>query len=207
MDGEKYACLDPEFTLLTTDSCLVYSFGISTDWTFDWDMEGFGCSVHSFDPSINVTSGSQNGTISFLHYGIGSEDHVGDYGWKIRTLDSFIKYLGHEDRTIHYLKMDVEYAEYEVLRQQVMLKDESPLVRNVEQIGIELHMMSKLPVWEHMTFYREMYKTFREMQKMNYFLFHHENNPSVKADMDVPGIDEKLVPAMEVVWMKSRCVN
>ena len=206
-DGQKYVCMDPEFTVHTADRCLVYSFGIATDWSFDWDMERFGCDVYAFDPSINAESGSMNGTISFLHYGLGAKDGKDDKGWEIRTLDTFVDYLGHKERVIHYLKLDVEVMEYEVLRQQVMRMHTSPLARNVEQIGVELHMSLFLPVWKHMDFYREMYKTFWVMQKMGDYLFSYEKNPMIEADMDVPGLDEKLVSAMEVVWMKTRCVN
>ncbi|KAF0298834.1 Methyltransferase-like protein 24 [Amphibalanus amphitrite] len=206
-DGQKYVCLDPEFTLHTSRRCLVYSFGIATDWTFDWDMERFGCTVHAFDPSIDLASGSMNGTISFLRYGLGATDHRDEHGWQIRTLDTFVDFLGHRERVIHYLKMDVEVMEFEVLRQQVMRMRSSPLARNVEQIGVELHMTLFLPVWKHIDFYREMYKTFWVMQRMGYYPFYYESNPMIEADMDVPGLDEKLVSAMEVVWMKTRCVK
>ena len=206
VDGQKLVCMDPEFTILTSDRCLVYSFGIATDWTFDWDMERLGCVVHSFDPSINLTSSYQNGTITFLQYGIGGRDHVNERGWEIRTLDTFIKYWDHQDRTIHYLKMDVEAAEFEVLRQQVLLGDKSPLVQNVEQLGIELHFTSRLPVAVHVPFYRETYKTFLAMQRMGYYPFHYERNTIAEVDMDVPGLDEKLVSAMVVAWLKTKCV-
>ena len=198
--------MDPEFTILTSDRCLVYSFGIATDWTFDWDMERFGCEVFAFDPSVNFESGYLNGTISFLKYGIGGTDHVNDKGWEIRTLDTFVEYLGHKERVIHYLKMDVELMEFEVIRQQLLRRD-SALIRNVEQIGVELHMTMFLPVWEHMSFYREVYKTFWVMQRMGFYPFFYEKNPIIEPDMDVPGLDEKLVSAMEVVWLKTKCVD
>ncbi|XP_043196395.1 uncharacterized protein LOC122367416 [Amphibalanus amphitrite] len=206
-DGQKYVCMDGEFTLHTSRRCLVYSFGISTDWSFDWDMEWFGCEVLAFDPSIDLASGSMNGTISFLRYGIGAWDHVTREGWQIRTLDTFMRYLGHQERTVHYLKMDVEFDEFEVLRQQVMLGHRSPLATNVEQLGVELHLTSFLPVWKHMTFYREMYKTFLALQQMGYYLFHYEQNEIIQPDMVVPGVEGQLVSAMEVAWLKTRCVT
>ena len=206
-DGQKYVCMDPEFTVHTADRCLVYSFGIATDWSFDWAMEWFGCSVFSFDPSIDLPKGFVNGSISFFKYGVGAWDHVNKEGWQIRTLDTFVRYLGHQERTIHYLKMDVEFDEFEVLRQQVMLRDESPLVKNVEQLGIELHLTSFVPVWKHMTFYREMYKTFLAMQDMGYYPFYYEQNEIIEPDMVVPGVDEKLVSAMEVAWLKTGCIK
>ncbi|XP_037086603.1 uncharacterized protein LOC119107288 [Pollicipes pollicipes] len=208
MDGQKYICMDPELSLHTTDDCLVYSFGISTDWSFDWEMEGFGCTVFAFDPSINASSTDwQQGAISFLQYGVGAWDHVSDEGWQIRTLDTIVEFLQHSERSIHYLKMDVEFTEFEVLRQQVIRGQQSPLFRNVQQLGVELHITSFLPVWEHVTFYREAYKTFLALQDMGFYPFSYEENFSLEPDVDVPGLDDKLMSAMEVVWLKTQCIG
>ena len=38
------------------DSCVVYSFGIATDWSFDDEMAMKGCEVHAFDPTLDLTS-------------------------------------------------------------------------------------------------------------------------------------------------------
>ena len=32
-------------------ACVVYSFGLGADWSFDKAAEKFGCSVHGFDPT------------------------------------------------------------------------------------------------------------------------------------------------------------
>lgn len=50
--GEAHAggwniCLD----YVEKDSCIVYSFGLGADWSFDKAAEAFGCVVHGFDPS------------------------------------------------------------------------------------------------------------------------------------------------------------
>ena len=39
VDGDKFICLDP---LLVKDSCLVYSFGVADDWTFEDQMDDLG---------------------------------------------------------------------------------------------------------------------------------------------------------------------
>ena len=39
MDGDKFICLDP---LLNKDSCVVYSFGVAGDWTFEDQMDSIG---------------------------------------------------------------------------------------------------------------------------------------------------------------------
>ena len=39
VDGDKFVCLDP---LLSKESCLVYSFGVANDWTFEDQMDDLG---------------------------------------------------------------------------------------------------------------------------------------------------------------------
>ena len=39
VDGDKFICLDP---LLNKDSCIVYSFGVAGDWTFEDQMDSIG---------------------------------------------------------------------------------------------------------------------------------------------------------------------
>lgn len=48
-DGQKSVCLDEGLKPAIND-CLVYSFGIDNEWSFDDDMAKLGCNVYSFDP-------------------------------------------------------------------------------------------------------------------------------------------------------------
>ncbi|KAK3788434.1 hypothetical protein RRG08_049808 [Elysia crispata] len=57
-DGGWELCEDPLYSPRTTTtsstnttSCLVYSYGINNDFSFDDDMAKYGCEVHSFDPT------------------------------------------------------------------------------------------------------------------------------------------------------------
>ncbi|XP_065583351.1 uncharacterized protein LOC136042325 isoform X3 [Artemia franciscana] len=51
MDGHKALCFDKNVRPLP-GNCLIYSFGINSDWSYDADLAEYGCEVHSFDPSI-----------------------------------------------------------------------------------------------------------------------------------------------------------
>uniref|UniRef100_H2Z5M5 Methyltransferase domain-containing protein n=1 Tax=Ciona savignyi TaxID=51511 RepID=H2Z5M5_CIOSA len=54
-DGGYPLCSDAKLWVAPTSRrCLVYSFGVGDDFSFDEGMAGRGCEVHSFDPS-NVT--------------------------------------------------------------------------------------------------------------------------------------------------------
>ena len=54
-DGGWKICLDANVFLgsdtISKDSCIAYSFGLGTDWSFDKALEEKGCEVHGFDPS------------------------------------------------------------------------------------------------------------------------------------------------------------
>ena len=39
VDGDKFVCLD---LILDKDSCIVYSFGVARDWTFEDQMDNIG---------------------------------------------------------------------------------------------------------------------------------------------------------------------
>ena len=207
-DGHKYVCMDPEFSLHTSSECLVYSFGISIDWSFDWDLEAFGCSVFAFDPTINASSDSGGGSLVFHKYGVGGQDGtVPGTGEQLRTLETFTRQLGHRGRLIHYLKMDAEDAEWAVLRQQAELGGRSTLAGSVQQLGVELHFMDHQPTERHMPFYRETYRSLLALQQMGFYLFWHEPNPLQRPEWHVPGLDTNITYAMEVVWLRTRCVS
>ncbi|KAF0305900.1 Methyltransferase-like protein 24 [Amphibalanus amphitrite] len=209
VDGHKYVCLDPELSLLTSDGCLVYSFGISIDWSFDWDMEAFGCTVHAFDPTIPAPNDSAGaGDVSFHQYGIGGRDGVLENSdAQLRTLETLVDRLGHRQSVIHYLKLDVEDGEWAVFQQQAELDARSVLAENVEQLGVELHFMDHQPAEQHVTFYREVYRSLLALQELGFYLFWSEPNPLQRPEWAVPGLEQNITYAMEVVWLKARCIE
>ena len=45
VDGSKNVCMDYFLPSVKAKKCLIYSFGISDDWTFEDAMADFGCQV------------------------------------------------------------------------------------------------------------------------------------------------------------------
>ena len=45
LDGEKLLCMDNLYNAIQNGTCLVYSFGIADDWTFEISMAALGCKV------------------------------------------------------------------------------------------------------------------------------------------------------------------
>ncbi len=57
IDAEKEVCFDPELELAArgaSGDCLVYSFGIGKDWSFEEGMAELGCRVRTFDPTVEA---------------------------------------------------------------------------------------------------------------------------------------------------------
>lgn len=49
IDGQKAVCLDTEVRPIK-NKCLVYSFGVNNEWSFEDTMDEYGCDVFAFDP-------------------------------------------------------------------------------------------------------------------------------------------------------------
>ena len=47
MDGAKKICMDTLYNDVKSASCLIYSFGLSDDWTFEEYMAYMGCKVRN----------------------------------------------------------------------------------------------------------------------------------------------------------------
>ena len=52
LDGVKHVCMDRLNEAIEEGKCLVYSFGLSVDWSFEQAMADLGCTVKAFDPTV-----------------------------------------------------------------------------------------------------------------------------------------------------------
>jgi len=133
--------------------CVVYSYGIRDDYSFDADVEKRGCEVHGFDPSVSLESSYNTPKRTFHLTGIGP---TGSYGpgrvpfrwpgmgflkdtntktWELATVSDMRKQLKHNKLKI--LKIDVEGGEWSAIEDMVA----TGLLGNglVEQLLLELH--------------------------------------------------------------------
>ena len=117
IDGDKEVCLDKEFNI-DPRRCIVYSFGIRNEWSFDDSMAWYGCNVYAFDPTMNKQTHKRGNKISFYNIGISNTDGFITIRQQknckvMRFISIMEQLLGHDNNNvmIDYLKMDVEGAE------------------------------------------------------------------------------------------------
>ena len=99
MDGQKYVCMDELMMDVKNQKCVVYSFGIGSDWTFENTMASFGCKVYAYDHTIDPpTFDAENITFSNIGLSDGQYENVDD----LKTLSQIFDENGHIDTKISY---------------------------------------------------------------------------------------------------------
>ncbi|XP_045031742.1 methyltransferase-like protein 24 [Daphnia magna] len=201
MDGQKSVCIDPQVAP-KPDDCLVYSFGINDEWSFDEQMSDYGCQVFAFDPSMGKDPHDHSpGNVHFYDWGLGDRDkHDVDYNWKIRSLSSIYEELsvGHGRKIIDYLKMDIEAAEWTVLPEIIR----SGMLSNIRQLGMEIHLVTDAPLDK----YRELAKLLRSMENMGMVRFDSEYNPWFLGDFVQLQL-WKHTQGYEIAWYNSNLLR
>ena len=131
-DGQKYLCISELIDDIDKNECLIYSFGVAGDWSFEKAMGSFGCKVLTFDPSVDYQKELEV-NVSFEKLGLSATP---DEQYSLDTLSSILKKHGHTKTRITYLKIDIEGYEVDALLQMF----ESGALDHVQQIGLEYHL-------------------------------------------------------------------
>ena len=145
-EGSWTICLDDDRLVqrMKTNECVVYSFGVRDDWSFDSAIARLGCTVYAFDPSIHRKASDLDTNVHFEPFGIGAKDEMSDpivvkggpwngetQVWTMKTLQTLMAHHGHTH--IDVLKMDVEGGEWGPLAQLAAIPT------SIGQIVMEVH--------------------------------------------------------------------
>ncbi|KAI9562582.1 hypothetical protein GHT06_010037 [Daphnia sinensis] len=216
VDGQKAVCLDPAVrperasgawppvTKKKFNECLVYSFGIKNEWSFDEAMEALGCRVYAFDPSMNRTRHDHTSKIHFYDLGLSDRDEqrVDDQekNWTMKSLDSiYHNLLGHQGKIIDYLKIDIERDEWIVLPQILS----SGMMDRVRQMGVEIHLLS--PTGNNtLDEIRQNIKTLKSLEDYGLVRFDSKFNPWSNDLKIIDNVEWWGYDAYELVWYNSK---
>ncbi|CAC5407649.1 unnamed protein product [Mytilus coruscus] len=136
--GNWYDCNSSPF--IVRKPCLVYSFGQEFEKRGSIFMDG----RKSNDA---VTNGKKKKKM-----------------WKVRTLRQIIELLGHEDRHLDILKVDIEAYEWEVLKN--ILSDN--LISRIRQLNIEFHIFQNNADTSNYVELLQIYRSLKEAGFLRY---------------------------------------
>ena len=144
MDGVKTLCMDKIHIDVISGSCLIYSFGLSDDWSFEEVMAKLGCKVRSFDPTIEgpPLEFVWPKHLSFQKIGISNQteeveisDLPGHIKYPLNSLKNIVNQMNDTGRTINVLKLDVEGYEFRVIPEII----DSSMIDVIDQVVLEVH--------------------------------------------------------------------
>ena len=164
IDGQYPVCLDEAVKPSSNKRrCIVYSFGINYDWSFDEALEKFGCEIFSFDPSMSQADHDHSQHIHFYKLGLSNLDYANDKNWKLMSLDSIYQMLvpRHGAHIIDYLKIDIEWSEWDALEQII----KSGMLSKVRQMAVEFHLPNKQAVESKIDMTLEGYRSMVHLVK------------------------------------------
>jgi len=184
-DGDKFICLDQ----IREPNCLVYSFGINNEWSFEDMADHMGCEVFAYDHTIEAPE-KRGKQIFFFKTGVATEETT-----NLDTLENLITKNGHKNRTISYLKADIEGEELVSLPQWI----KNGVLDGVDQIALEFHLHTH---HEQKHRFKEVLTVLQDMYKLNFRIVSYEPNTA----MGKWGTDQ-YYSLFEIVFMKDNVWN
>ncbi|XP_061184921.1 uncharacterized protein LOC133192934 [Saccostrea echinata] len=193
-DGGWDICHDFMSKSQTKSPCIVYSFGIENDFSFDDDISNtYGCQVYSFDPSMGVDDHQRSDKVQFFNKGLWNSKRLlkrATIYWSMDTFEGIRKQLKHVQTPIKILKMDIERSEWIVLKQII----DNGLLENVEQFLVEFHSMGD----------REKLFILKSLYDIGFRIFWFHKNPlgSNYKTRNIPISSANEVSFINVVYLR-----
>ncbi|XP_076464781.1 putative methyltransferase-like protein 24 [Babylonia areolata] len=167
-DGGWEVCDDYEYRPM--QPCIVYSFGINNDFSFDDDVGRlYGCHVYAFDPSMKQASHNRSKEVHFFRIGLGGKNGRlprTNAKWHVESLSGIRKMLKHEQVMIDIVKMDIESSEWLTLPDMI----ETGALNLVRQFMVEFHRPQSDPKL------RERLYTLKKLESLGFQRFHTHMN-------------------------------
>jgi len=121
-DGPKFICgtdlIAAKSNKTGSSRCLVYSVGSNNQIDFETSVyKHLNCETHTFDPTLDKPFVGDEYAI-FHDWGLGKDGDAKKIKQKTftaKSLETIVKDLGHEGRTIDILKIDCEGCEWTVM--------------------------------------------------------------------------------------------
>ncbi|KAJ8320698.1 LOW QUALITY PROTEIN: hypothetical protein KUTeg_002285 [Tegillarca granosa] len=162
------------FVLLTF--LILKTYIINNDFSFDDAIsKKYGCTVHCFDPSMRRKDFKRSEKIFFHNTGLSNKNST--KGWKMLTLMSMRRELGHVSSPIDVLKIDIEQWEHATVPEMVA----SGGMKGIKQFAIEIHIdlghigQKRDPSLQK---YIIVLKFLKDLYDAGFRIVHHHCNPT-----------------------------
>ena len=130
--GQQFVCMDNLIKDIVNGECLIYSFGVANNWSFEDSMDELGCKIYVFDGSINHPE-RRGKNIHFENIFVGSQNIETKHE---QTIPTIIARYGHIKTKISYMKLDIEGHEMKILPNTLVQGS----LTGVQQIGMKLRL-------------------------------------------------------------------
>ncbi len=184
------------------DPCIVYSFGINDDPSFDIDLirRFKACTIHAFDPSIGRQTGDDflGPNIKFYSIGLGGADQDDlTTGWEIMTLDSIMKMLNHDH--VNLVKMDIEGSEWDTFASW----EQTGVHKKIGQLVGEIHLLG----YSEEDYLRKVNLLKLLRNQFDFNVFHRDDNFRWSRPSDIPysedGKKVRTYSCIELGWKRN----
>ncbi|XP_043220023.1 methyltransferase-like protein 24 [Amphibalanus amphitrite] len=194
-------CLDPALAP-GGRSCLVYSFGLSAELSFERALAARGCEVHAFDPRWPAGEGRGEAGITFHRRALSGENETSEAGWHRATFGQTLRELGHAGRAIDYLRVDVVGAEWTWLD-----AEEEQALRQVRQLGMVVYFNDLAGIEETSQRNRNYmlswyYDTFGQLFDLGFCLVSSREDADNPRRRRIPGLAEEKATIWELIWVR-----
>ncbi|XP_069128820.1 probable methyltransferase-like protein 24 isoform X2 [Argopecten irradians] len=162
-DGGWDVCVDDDLVL--KGHCLVYSFGIDFDFSFDDQIsEELGCTVHAFDPSMKTDSYQRSAKVWYHNLGLSNfNGTTPEANWKMLTFQGIRQELNHQRILPDLIKMDIEDWEWHVIPEMLSSK----ALNGVKQFLVEFHF-SNIPEADTEEFWVSKFFLLKEIYRLGF---------------------------------------
>jgi len=174
-DGPKFLCgidlISSSASKSKDEKCLVYSVGSHNAVDFEMAVHKFiGCETHTFDPTVEKFVGDEYAT--FHRWGLGL-DGAKWRNYEVKSFETIINDLGHQNRTIDILKIDCEGCEFTTMPPLLDLIIAGKM--KVNQIQIEVHP-KEIKEANADAVVKMIATFFKKLDEAKFRIFHKERN-------------------------------
>lgn len=167
---------------------IAYSFGISNDVSWDYDMVKRGYEIFMYDMTIDALP-FQHKNFHFFKQGISDTKNEEKL---LNTLENFIEANGHGDKENLILKMDVEGAEWDFLNSV-----SSDLLNKFDQMTFEFHNLIGL---KNSAQIEKIFSAFKKLNLTHTPIHVHGNNYGAYINIENLGVFPDVT---EITYVKN----